>query len=212
MFNDFSELSKAIDDDSIDLIYANPCDIAKLVREKSFSPIARPQGTHDETVIISSVKKTIENVDELTSGLKIAMTDVPDVNRIGMIMLEPADITSSNSETLICSNYITVVKKVIQGEADVGFVLADAFDEFSNLIKKQVRPLISSKIHVLHHALLAGPNFSEKQSDLLDALLFMNNDKKGLDILNSLEIDKWTPMELDDAEFLIDLIDTLSPS
>jgi len=149
MFNDFSELSKAIDHDSIDLIYANPCDIAKLVREKSFSPIARPQGTHDETVIISSVKKTIKNVEELTSGLKIAMTDVPDVNRIGMIMLEPADITSSDTEILICSNYITVVKKVIQGEADIGFVLADAFDEFSNLIKKQVRPLISSKIHVL---------------------------------------------------------------
>ena len=212
MVNDFSELAKEIDNNRIDLIYANPCDIAKLVRKKSFTPIARPQGTHDETVIISSANNPIESIEELKCGLKIAMTDVPDVNTIGMIMLEPADITPSDTETIICSNYITVVKKVIQGEADVGFLLAEVFEEFSNLVKKQVRPLISSKIHVLHHALLAGPNFSEKQSILQDTLLFMNNDAKGLDILNSMEIEKWAPMDQDEAEFLIDLIDTLSPS
>lgn len=98
------------------------------------------------------------------------MTDVPDVNIIGMIMLEPAGITPSDTETIICSNYITVVKKVIQGEADLAFLLAEVFDEFFNLVKKQGHSLISSKIHVLHHALLAGPNFSEKQSILQDTL------------------------------------------
>ena len=56
MVSDFKELSSAIDKGSIDLIYANPCDIAKLVREKSFMPIAKPVGTHDEAVII--IKKT----------------------------------------------------------------------------------------------------------------------------------------------------------
>jgi len=91
------------------------------------------------------------------------MTDVPDVNTIGMIMLEPADITPADIETITCSNYITVAKEVIRGEADIGFLLADAFDEFSSLVKRQVKPLITSKIHVLHHALLASPGFSEKQ-------------------------------------------------
>lgn len=40
MASDFNDLSKVIDNNSIDLIYANPCDIAK------------PVGIHDETVII----------------------------------------------------------------------------------------------------------------------------------------------------------------
>lgn len=40
----------------------------------------------------------------------------------------------------------------------------------------------------------------------------MNNDAKGLDILNSMEIEKWATMNQDETEFLIDLIDTLSPS
>ena len=212
MVNDFNELSKAIDSNSIDLIYANPCDVAKLVREKSFDPVAKPVGTHDETIIISRIDGPISAIESLQSGVKIAMTDVPDVNTIGLIMLEPADITPSDIETITCSNYITVAKKVISGEADIGFLLADAYDEFSNLVKKQVQPLITSKIHVLHHALLTGPGFSEKLPKLQEVLLSMQNDATGLDILKNLEIEHWELMDNDEAEFLIDLIDTLSPT
>ena len=211
MVNDFSELSKAIDADSIDLIYANPCDIAKLVREKSFTPIAKPVGSHDETVIITNCDNPVTAIEALESGLKIAMTDVPDVNTIGMIMLEPADITLSDVEVIQCSNYITVVKKVINGEADIGFLLADAYGEFSNLVKSKIQPIITSKIHVLHHALLAGPNFADKQSLLQETILAMHNDKSGVGILKSLELEKWDLMDHNEAEFLIDLIDTLSP-
>ena len=212
MVNDFEELAKAIDNNTIDLIYANPCDMAKLVREKSFTPIAKPIGVQDETIIISRADTPISDVEHLNSGVKIAMTDVPDVNTIGMIMLEPADITPTDIEPIICSNYITVAKKVISGEADIGFLLADAFNEFSNLVKKQVKPLITSKIHVLHHAFLTGPNFTEKKDLLQSTLIDMANVSNGQDILKSLQIDKWEIMDQDEAEFLIDLIDTLSPT
>jgi phosphonate transport system substrate-binding protein len=211
LVNDFNELSKNIDDNAIDLIYANPCDIAKLVREKSFTPMARPVGSHDETIIICSSDKLIDNVESLETGIKIAMTDVPDVNTIGMIMLEPADISSSDVDIIHCSNYITVVKKVINGEADIGFLLADAYGEFSKLVKSIIQPVITSKIHVLHHALLVGPDFSEKQSQFQEAILNMHNDQSGTSILKSLELEKWERMDQDEAEFLIDLIDTLSP-
>lgn len=209
--NDFAELGQLVDNDKIDLIYANPCDVAKLIREKSFTPIAKPVGTQDETVIISRKDSPISAIESLHSVIKIAMTDVPDVNTIGMIMLEPADITPSDIKTITCSNYITVAKKVINGEADVGFLLANVFNEFSNLVKKQVHPLITSKIHVLHHAFLTGPNFPEITSILQQLLLSMQNDATGHDILRILEIEKWELMDHDEAEFLIDLIDTLSP-
>jgi len=212
MVSDFKELSSAIDKGSIDLIYANPCDIAKLVREKSYMPVAKPVGTHDEAVIIIKEDSTITDVESLPANVKIAMTDVPDVNTIGLIMLEPADITPADIETITCSNYITVAKEVIRGEADIGFLLADAFDEFSSLVKKQVKPLITSKIHVLHHALLAAPDFADKQKKLQDALVSMQGDATGADILKNLEIQSWEPMDNDEAEFLIDLIDTLSTS
>lgn len=211
MLNDFKELSQEIDNDKIDLIYANPCNIAKLVREKSFLPIANPIGTKDETIIITKADNSITDIESLQSGLKVAMTDVPDVNTIGMIMLEPADITPEDMKSITCSNHVIVAKKVISGEADIGFLLADAFNEFSNLLKKQVQPLITSKIHVLHHAFLIGPNFAEFQSSIQNLLLNMHSSAKGADILKSLEFEKWAAMSHDDAEFMIDLIDTLSP-
>jgi len=154
----------------------------------------------------------VPDIESLQTNIKVAMTDTPDVNTIGTIMLEPADISPSDIEAVACSNYITVAKKVISGEADIGFLLASAYDKFSNLTKKQVKPLITSKIQVLHHAFLAGPNFSEKQSSLQEILLAMNNDTTGLDILKNLEIENWEIMDCDETEFLIDLIDTLSPS
>ncbi len=212
MVNDFKELSSVIDSNSIDLIYANPCDIAKLVREKSFIPIAKPVGSHDEAIIITREDNPVSDIESLQSNIKIAMTDVPNVNTIGLIMLEPADITPADVETITCSNYITVAKKVINGEADIGFLLADAFNEFSTLVKKQVKPLMTSKIDVLHHTLLAAPGFSEKQKKLQDALLSMKADAAGLDILKNLEIDNWELLDNDEVEFLIDLVDTLSTS
>ncbi|HHO59223.1 MAG TPA: phosphate ABC transporter substrate-binding protein, partial [Thiotrichales bacterium] len=183
MVNDFGELAAAIDNNGIDLIYANPCDVAKLVREKGFTPVAQPVGTQDETVIITQADSPINSIEALPEKVKVAITDVPDVNTIGMIMLEPADIAPDDIETLTCSNYITVAKKVISGEADIGFLLADAFEDFSGLVKKQVATLITSNIHVLHHAFLAGPACSAEIDILQTALTSMDDDAKSRAVL-----------------------------
>ena len=212
MVNDFKELTSAIDSDSIDLIYANPCDISKLVREKGFSPVVKPVSAHDETVIITREDNPASDIESLPGSVRIAMTDVPNVNTVGTILLESADITPSDIETITCSNYITVAKKVISGEADIGFLLSEAYDEFSSLVKKQVKPLMTSKIDVLHHALLIAPGFSEKQQALQNVLSSMKDDPAGLDILKNLEIESWELMDNDEAEFLIDMLDTLSTS
>ena len=210
LVNDFHELSEAIDQNRIDLIYANPYDIARLVREKNFNPLVQPVGSQDETIIVSSVNNQVKTIEELSPGIKVAMTDVPDVNTIGMIMLEPADITHKDIETIHCQNFITVAKNVINGQADIGFLLADAYNEFSNLVKKQLHSLITSKIHVLHHAFLAGPDFP-KQEELQQALLSMHEDPQTRKILQNLEIEKWQAIDREEAEFIIDLMDTLSP-
>jgi len=89
-------------------------------------------------------------------------------------------------------------------------LLADAYNEFSNLVKKQLHSLITSKIHVLHHAFLAGPDFPNQEA-LQQVLLSMNEDPKTPKILQSLEIEKWQAMDREETKFLIDLMDTLSP-
>ena len=211
MVNDFLELDQLIDQDKIDLIYANPFDMTKLIRDKSFIPIAKPVGKVDESVIIIKADSHIDKVESLQSGVKVSVTDAPDVNMVGVIMLESADIYPNDIERIECSNYITVAKNVINGTSQIGFILAEAYDELSSLVKKQIKPLIRSKIHLLHHTFLISPSMAEKQDSILQALISMDDNDNGQQLLKSLEFEKWEQVDNEEAEFMIDLMDTLQP-
>lgn len=211
LVNDFAELEKLIDNDKVDLIYSNPFDMTKLIREKSFLPVTKPVGKVDEAVIIIKSDTDIINVESLQAGLKVSVTDAPDVNMIGTIMLESADIYPDDIKLVQCSNHITVAKNVINGTSQIGFILAEAYDELSSLVKKQIKPLIRSNIDLLHHTFLVGPKFSDKHQQLLDAMISLNNDDRGLSLLESLELDRWLAMDNEETEFMIDLMDTLQP-
>ncbi len=211
LVNNFSELGKLIDSDKVDLIYANPFDMSKLIREKSFLPVTKPVGKVDESVIIIKSDSDIESVESLKSGVKVSITDAPDVNMVGAIMLESADIYANHFEKINCSNNITIAKNVINGESEIGFMLADSYDELSSLVKKQLKLLIRSKIDLLHHTFLISPRLSEMFKSIQTALVALDGDDKGNKLLNSLELEKWLAMETEEAEFMIDLIDTLQP-
>lgn len=61
------------------------------------------------------------------------------------------------------------------------------------------------------HALLTGPDFTNKKPAIQNALLSMHNNPISSDILKRLEFEKWEIMDDEETEFLIDLVDTLSP-
>jgi len=211
LVNNFSELGSLIDSDDVDLIYANPFDMSKLIREKSFLPISKPIGKKDEAVIITKADSSIESVESLTNGVRVSITDAPDVNMVGAIMLESADLYNGDFEQINCTNNITIAKNVINGETEIGFMLADSYDELSLLVKKQLKPLIRSKIDLLHHTFLISPNLSDKFSQIQKALLEMSDNSKGKNLLQSLEFENWLAMDNEESEFMIDLIETLQP-
>ncbi len=206
---DFNEQHEAIEQGKVDLIYANPYDISTLVRDKGFIPIAKPISKADEAVI-ACPKDSFKEVLELPQQLKIAQTDAPDVNTIGMIMLEPAGIDKSHVEPVHCDNFIIVARQILRGNADIGFFLAESFNELSDLIKNQLYPLVSSQIHVIHHAMLLSPKFAGHKDKISELLLDMANNEKGQGLLSEIDISSFEPMSGEDAEFLIDLMDTLT--
>lgn len=210
LHHDFQEQHAAIESNKVDLIYANPYDISRLVRDEGFIAIAKPSQKPDEAVIARKLEKDIKDVTDLSAPLTIAQTSSLDVNTIGMIMLEPADISVDDININSCANYIGVAKQLLRGEADIGFFLADAFNDLSSLVKSQLKPIISSKIHLIHHAFLVGPEAKEHVDAIRSSLLSMNQDEGGSVILSGLGFSSWEVMEQEDAEFMIDLIDTLT--
>ncbi|TRW89588.1 phosphate/phosphite/phosphonate ABC transporter substrate-binding protein [Candidatus Methylobacter oryzae] len=209
MYNNFHSQRSAIQNDSIDLIYANPYDAAILVRDKGFRPLTKPRGCCDEVIVATSINSPVQDIANLQPGIKVATTEDPDVNMIGMIMLESADLNAANIELKTSDSYVLVAKHLLRDDSDVGFFLAEAFDDLSTLIKNQLRILVRSQISVIHHSLMLGPKLAD-QHDLISRLLLdMDADEKNREVLSSLGFTGWDKVEDEEMEFMIDLMDTL---
>lgn len=209
LYGDFAAQRRDIAAGRIDLIYANPSDASLLVRDQGFVGVARPAALADEAVVVVPADSPARCIEDLKPGTRIAATDHPDVRMMGMIMLEPADLARANTTTRECDTYVLVAKALLNGDADVGFFLKAAYDDLSAMIRKGLRPLVTSQIYVVRHGLLAGPRLAERRQALLDTLVGMGATPKGRDVLANLGFTAWEPFAQEDVEFMIDLIDTL---
>ncbi|HQY08786.1 MAG: phosphate/phosphite/phosphonate ABC transporter substrate-binding protein [Burkholderiales bacterium] len=210
LYDDFDSQRQAIAANKVDLIYANPYDAAMLVREKGFVAIAAPASKPDEAVIAVPADSAVQKVEDFRPGVRVAMTRDPDVNLIGMIMLEPADLKRDSVQASQVNSYVLVAKHLLLGKADAGFFLKEAFDDLSGPIRKQLRPLVTSQISVVRHVLLAGPGCSELHTPLTELLLGMqDNAADGGRVLSALGLQAWERQDQEDTEFMIDLMDTL---
>lgn len=209
LYEGFAQQRQAIADDRVDLIYANPFDATMLVREKRFVALAQPAGHPDEAVVAVGAASPVRQVEDLRPGIRVVSTADPDVNMMGMIMLEPADITLDNVRCDTLGTYPLVAKQLMNGSADVGIFPARAFDGFSSLVRGSLRPLVRSQISVVRHMLLAGPKAVADLPVLREVILGMAADDKGLAILKELGFSHWEASSQEDVEFMIDLVDTL---
>jgi phosphonate transport system substrate-binding protein len=210
LYHDFDSQRKAIRNHQVDIIYANPYDAAMLVREEGFTALARPSGKSDEAVIVVQAQNPADHIEDLKPGLRLVYTDHPDVYLMGMIMLEPADLNVDNIHRNQVSSYPVVAKQLIRNEADAGIFLKQAFDDLSAYTRAQLKVLVESEIDVIYHALLVGPQLADKQEQIRQLLLGMEDDDKGAGVLASLGFQGWENVDEEDMEFMIDLMDTLS--
>lgn len=209
LYNDTQALRQTIANDGVDLIYANPFEATTLVRDKGFVSVASPAETSDEAIIAVQAESSINQVEQLQPGARIAATADPDVRRMSMIMLEPADLQADNVLISQRDTYVQVAKDLIQGNADIGFFLAETYHDLSRTIQQQLRPLVSSQIRTIRHVLLVGPRLAHRREDIQKAVLSMASDSKGEGVLSSLSMRGWEAVEPEDMEFMIDLMDTL---
>ena len=209
LYPNFAEQRGAIAADKVDLIYANPYDASMLVREKGFVPVVRPAGKSDECLVVVAAGSPVQAIEDLQAGCRVAGTDDPDVNLVGMIMLEPADLDGGNTQRIKVDSYPLVAKALMHGDADVGFFLEEAFDELSKLVRKELRPLVHSQVSDIAHVMLVGPRLAQRREDVRRVLLGMSGEAKGTEVLAELGFAAWEKMDQEDTEFMIDLMDTL---
>ena len=137
------------------------------------------------------------------------MANNRDVKLIGLRLLEAVDIMESDLSWDITETYQAAARKVIKGEAQVGFFLAEIFHSFSRLTKAQLSVLIESDLADISHVLLVKEGFADSQV-LMDAILNLHKDEDGKEVLTELGMAQgFEAMSEEDGEFMIDLMETL---
>jgi phosphonate transport system substrate-binding protein len=212
LHDDFGALRDAINGGRVDVIYANAFDTAIVLREKGFVPVARGGERSDEALVAVHASSPVAKVADFKPGLRVVSTDAPDVETIGRILLEPADLDRSNVGLSYQKNYVLVAKSLINGEADAGFFLKESYDDLSDLVRRQLRPVVSSRIYVVRHALLVSPALAARREMLLAGLLSMSGNPADRELLAELGFPEgWKPLEAEEAEFMVDMMETLLP-
>lgn len=204
-----AEQETVISEGDIQVIYANPFDAATLIREHGYHAVARPIGKSDEMVIAAAANSDINSLDDIKAGATIAMADNRDVKLIGLRLLEAVDIEETDLNWSVTETYQAAARQVIKGEAQAAFFLAEIFHSFSRLTKAQLSVLIESDLADISHVLLIKDGFPDTDI-LMDAILNLHNDDDGKEALTELGMPQgFEAMNEEDAEFMIDLMQTL---
>lgn len=204
-----AEQETVISEGDIQVIYANPFDAATLIREHGYHAVARPIGRSDEMVIAAAANSDINSLDDIKAGATIAMADNRDVKLIGLRLLEAVDIEEADLNWSVTETYQAAARQVIKGDAQAAFFLAEIFHSFSRLTKMQLSVLIESDLADISHVLLIKDGFPDTDI-LMDAILNLYNDDDGKEALAELGMPQgFEAMNEEDAEFMIDLMQTL---
>lgn len=209
LYRAFDDQRRAIIAGAVDIIYASPFDASMLVREKGFVPVVRPAGKRYECIVAVPRGATARVIEDLQPGCRVVSTVHPDVNMIGMIMLEPADLDMGNIHMVHVDGYPALAEALLCGHADVGLFLESVFDELAEPVRAALRPLAQSRINDISHVLLLGPRLRERREDARRLLLGMADTPEGADALAQLGFAAWESMDQEDAELMIDLMDAL---
>ncbi len=205
-----SEQAALLADDKVDLVYANPFDAADMIRQQGYIPFARPADCSDEMVIATGTESGVQKLEDLQPGCRIALTDNKDVKLIGLRLLEPADLDESLIEWVAVDNFQATARLTIKGEVQAGFFLADAYASLSRMTRSQLRVLVESRISDISHVVLAHPRTADNLPRISEALLGISAERGDSDVLEALGLPKgFEPMNQEEAEFMIDLMDTL---
>ena len=205
-----SEQAQWLAAEKADLVYANPFDATDLIRNQGYLPFARPTDKFDEMVIATGAESGLRTLEDIKPGHRIALTDNKDVKLIGLRLLEPADLTEALVEWVPVDSFQAAARLAIKGEVEASFFLAEAYASLTRMTRSQLQVLVESRISDISHVVLAHPRIAVDLPRISDALLGVGHEPGDRDVLDALGLPSgFEPMTQEQAEFMIDLMDTL---
>jgi phosphonate transport system substrate-binding protein len=199
---DFQEFHQKMND--ADIVYANPGDTVNLLNN-NFISVARSTNLYDEVVFIAHPDLDNPSLQSF-QGSKVVSVSKMVATKVGLNALEIQGITPS--EVIDKPSWLAVIKAIANKETDasLGFVYKDTYDELGETTKNLVKYIATSERKTIFHEIVLASKVTQIQNTLTSILLEMNQNPKGKDILNELNIEQWivpTESEIDTIKQLV---------
>jgi len=166
------------------LVYTNPFSALLFNDELNFTPIAKPIGIFDETVLVA------RQGTELPAGqIRIAAaTDLLIVYDLGLALLEQQNILRERCQFTFVGTHLKTVQEVVLGRQDLGFVFNETWQGLTESTRQQLRVVAESSSHQSYHCFCVAPEWLEKREKLQQILCDMQKDPHGKPILDDLHL------------------------
>ncbi len=184
---DFAEYHQKLS--QADLIYANPQDSLKLIKEHGYIPVARPSNIHDEIVFIAGLQNDAPVMEDITDEEVISVNSMM-VTRVGIKYLFDNNIRPARIRSQ--ATWMAVVKGIFRGEYKYGLVYKDFYDGLNGLTKSGFTTLEQTSDGTIHHSILIANRYEEMAGEFQSCFVGMSNENdRSHEILQGLGFDRF---------------------
>ena len=205
-FDNFNVEREAVLSGGYDLVYANPFSALKYARHRGFTPVARPVGVFDETLLVARRGAGLPADRE---PLVIASaTDKLIVHFLGLTLLERLQVPMARCRFDMAGNHLKAAQAVLEGRADAGFVFNETWAGMSASNRDALEVVARTESRMASHGFCVGPALADRIDEVRAVLCGMHEDPSGKAVLDDLRFSGFEPMDLAALEQLATLVAT----
>jgi len=186
------------------MVFARPFDACALMTQHGYVPVVRPVDDTDEVSIVVRQDDAHQALSDFGDGTR-AVTAVEQsfVFLLGRFFCDEYGLDSAQLAYQFTGNEITALKALLNGQADMLFMLKKNYQQLSHLSRDATRALNESETGMAYHMLLVQPEHRDLAPRLSQALLELDRHEKGQQALQDLGISGWAAPKDDELNMLL---------
>jgi ABC-type phosphate/phosphonate transport system substrate-binding protein len=158
----------------------------------------------DEVSIVVRQDDPRQAVSELAEGTRVVTAvEQSFVLLLGRFLCDEYGLDSGRLAYQFTGNEITALKALLNGQADMLFMLRKNYEQLSHLSRSATRALHESETGMAYHMLLLKPEHRDLAPRLSQALLELDRHEKGQQALQDLGISGWATPNDDEINMLL---------
>ena len=184
------------------LVFAKPFDACSLITKHNYIPIARPFNDSVEVSIVVRDEDKGKSIKDFAGASVATSAKESFVFLLGRFFCDEYDLDSSELNYQFTGNQLTGMRRLLDKEVDMLFVLKENYHLLSELSREGTQVLEESETGMAYHMLLLSPAFIDLKRELSRTLLSLQDDAKGAHVLQDLGMETWCTPEADEIAML----------